>query len=224
LAAKPGAANNRLKSLKALFTWAIEADQVSRNPARDVKLIRYKSMGHHPWTLEEVQAYELKHPVGTKARLAMALLLYTAGRREDAVRLGRQHIKSGRIRFIQAKNENRQPVEVDIPLHDELARIIEATPSGHMTFLITAFGKPFTPAGFGNRFRHWCDEAGLRHCSAHGLRKALATRLAEEGATDYEIMAWTGHQSLEEVQRYTRTVRRARLADRGLAKLRKGEE
>ena len=71
----------------------------------------------------------------------------------------------------------------------------------HMTFLVTEFGKPYSVAGFGNRFRDWCDQAGLKHCSAHGLRKALATELANNGATAHEIMAVTGHQSLAEVER-----------------------
>src|SRR5262245_44919813 len=74
-----------------------------------------------------------------------------------------------------------------------------ATPSTHLTFLVTEQGRPFSPAGFGNKFRDWCNQANLRHCSAHGLRKATAARLAERGATAHEIMAITGHQSLEEI-------------------------
>ena len=32
----------------------------------------------------------------------------------------------------------------------------------------------FTAPGFGNKFRDWCNEAGLPHRSAHGCRKAGA--------------------------------------------------
>jgi integrase len=78
---------------------------------------------------------------------------------------------------------------------------------------------PFTPAGFGNAMRDWCDQANLHHCAAHGLRKACATALAEAGATTHEIASVTGHQSLEEVERYTRTVRKKKLADAAIAKL-----
>ena len=39
--------------------------------------------------------FEAKHPIGSKARLALALLLYTGQRRGDVVRLGRQHIRNG---------------------------------------------------------------------------------------------------------------------------------
>jgi integrase len=149
----------------------------------------------------------------------MALMLSTAGRREDAVRLGPQHVKNGRIRFTQAKNEHRAPVMVDLPLHPDLEAAIRSTPAGHLAFLVTEFGKPFSAAGFGGKFRAWCDEAGLPHCSAHGLRKAAATRLADAGATSHEIKAVTGHKSLEEVERYTRAVDSSALADSGFAKL-----
>ncbi len=86
LSEKVGAANQRLKALKALFSWATEAEEAKFNPARDVKLIKYKTKGHHSWTIEEVEKFERHFPLGTKPRLAMALMLYTAGRREHAVR------------------------------------------------------------------------------------------------------------------------------------------
>lgn len=217
----PGASRTRLKALKALFGWAVEAREVPRDPAREVRPLRHVSKGHHTWTVEEVKQFENCHPIGSQARLAMTLLLYTAGRREDAVRLGPQHIRDGRIRFRQAKNEHRSPVEVDIPVHPELVSAIEVKRSGHLTFLVTAYGRPFTPSGFGNKFRDWCDQAGLQHCSAHGLRKAAAVRLAEAGATAHEIMAVTGHKSLEEVERYTREIQRRKLADSAMAKLKR---
>lgn len=90
--------------------------------------------------------------------------------------------------------------------------------------MTTTYGKPFFVAGFGNKFRGWCDEAGLRHCSAHGLRKAAAARLAERGATAHEIMAITGHRSLEEVERYTRAARQGKLADAAIRKFKWGTE
>ena len=218
---RPGAARNRLKALRALFRWATEADEAPHDPTRDVKAIPYATRGHHTWTLEEVEAFEDRHPIGSKARLAMAILLYTTCRREDAVRLGPQHIRNGRLRYRQAKNEHRSPIDCDIPLHSDLAEIIAATPSAHLTFLVTEQGRPFTAAGFGNKFRDWCNQANLPHCSAHGLRKATAARLAERGATAHEIMAVTGHQSLEEVERYTRAARKAQLADSAMSKLKR---
>jgi integrase/recombinase XerD len=193
-----------------------------------VKAIKFVSTGHHSWTLHEVEQFEQRHAIGTKARLALALLLYTSWRREDAVRLRPQHIVEARkldgttekrIHYRQGKNDLRNPMDMDVPLHPDLAEIIEATLSTHLTFLVTAHGKPFTPAGFGNWFRDRCDEANLRHCSAHGLRKATGARLAERGATAHQIMAWLGLRTLTEAERYTRAAGRAKLADDALAKL-----
>lgn len=214
----PVVANKRLKALRALFAWAVEEEAAPHDPTLGVKPVKYVSSGFHSWTLDEIETFEAVHSIGTKARLAMSLLLYTACRREDVVRLGLQHVRNGRIRYRQAKNEHRAPVDLDIPVHADLRAVIDATQLGHMSFLTTAHGRPFTPAGFGNKFRDWCNEAGLRHCSAHGLRKAAAARLAERGATAHEIMAITGHRSLEEVERYTRAARQGKLADAAMKK------
>ncbi|MEO9781462.1 MAG: tyrosine-type recombinase/integrase, partial [Sedimentitalea sp.] len=43
--------------------------------------------------------------------------------------------------------------------------------------------------------RKWCNAAKLPDCTSHGLRNACATRLAKAGASEREIMAWTGHTS-----------------------------
>ena len=225
---KPGAARNRLKALRALFRWAVEEELAFSDPTFGVQPIAYRSKPHHSWTLAEVQAYERRHPIGTTARLALAVLLYTSWRREDAVRLGPQHFSEvklpggalqKRIKYRQAKNEDRNPVDMNIPLHPDLAKIIEATPSGHLNFLVTKYGQPFSVNGFGNRFKDWCRQANLPHCTAHGLRSAAAARLAERGATPHEIMAITGHQTLEEVEHYTRTANRQKLADAAMDRL-----
>jgi hypothetical protein len=164
--------------------WANEAEQTSVNPTIGVKKLKYAMDGHHTWTPEEIEQFKGRHALGTQARLAFDLLRYTTGRREDAPRLARQNVRDGRIRFRQAKNEHRNPIEVDIPLHPALAEsIAEAKVGTHMTFLLTEFGKPFTANGFGNK--DWCRQANLPHCSAHGVRQATTTALAEAGATPH---------------------------------------
>jgi hypothetical protein len=92
LAKLPGAARNRLKALKALFAWAVDQGLATHDPTFGVKSIPYVTKSHHTWTLEEVEQYERRHPIGTKARLGLALLLYTSWRRGDAPRIRPQHI------------------------------------------------------------------------------------------------------------------------------------
>jgi hypothetical protein len=87
-----------------------------------------------------------------------------------------------------------------------MQRIIDASPTGDLTFLVTAFNRPFTSNDLGNRFRKWCNEAGLSHCRVHGLRKVAASRLDEMRCTELEIMAISGHRTSKEVTRYNLTA------------------
>jgi integrase len=215
----PAAANQRLKALRALFNWANEADETTVNPTLGVKRLKYATDGHHTWTDAEIAQYRKRHPVGTKARLAFDLLRYIAFRREDVVRIGPEHIRDGRVQYRQAKNEHRNPVDLDIPLHPDLAASIAATTTGTATFLVTEFGKAFAANGFGNKFKDWCRQADLPHCSAHGIRKATATALAENAATPHEIMSITGHRTLEEIERYTKAAHMRKMADAAMTKL-----
>jgi integrase len=187
------------------------------DPTRDVRAIRVKSAGHHSWTDAEIAQFERHHPVGSRARLALALLVYTGQRRGDVIRMGPQHDLDGALHVKQEKTG----AELIIPIHPELAAVITATPSGHLTFLTTRFGRPFEGSGFSHWFRDACDQAGLPHCSPHGLRKAAARRLAEAGCTAHEIGAITGHASLAELVRYTRAADQRRLAEAAMAKTRK---
>ena len=84
---------------------------------------------------------------------------------------------------------------------------------GVKAFLVTNFGKPFTEAGFGNWMRERCDEAGLPDCSSHGLRKAIARRMAEAGMSPHQIQAITGHTTLKEIERYTKAARQKLMAE-----------
>lgn len=217
---RPEAANGLIKALRQLFAFAVEYRYATRNPAKDVKYLKSYSEGHHSWTEEEIEQFRAYHPVGSRALLALALLLYTGQRRSDIVMLGEKNRMGQFLKFTQQKNHRRKPVHLVLPLHPELERIIAATPSTGDAFLQTESGKAFTSNGFGNRFRKWCDEAGLpARCSAHGLRKAAAVRLAEAGATELEIRAVTGHQTSHEVNRYTKAANQKRMAEAGMSKL-----
>jgi integrase len=216
---RPEAANALLKAIRQVFAYGIAIDIVFRNPAKEVPYLHSGSQGFHSWTPDEITTFEKHHAIGTTARLAFGLLLYTGQRRSDVVQFGRQHVRNSWLKFIQHKNRKKRPVTLEIPLIAELQRVIDGSPCGDLTFLVTKFGGPFTANGFGNKFRQWCNEAGLSHCSAHGLRKAAAARLAELGATEHEIMAVTGHRTSKEVIRYTQAARQKVLAGRAMARL-----
>jgi integrase len=205
----PAAAKNFRKTLRALMQFAIAQGMRKDDPTANVVAPRFKTDGYATWAEDHIAAFEAKHPVGTRARLAFALLLFTAQRRGDVVRMGRQHLRGDLL----GVRQNKTGAQLQIPIHPELRQIIDATPADNMTFLVTEFGKPFTSAGFGNLFRDWCNVAGVpKGYSAHGLRKAACRRLAEAGCTEKQIAAISGHASLTEVARYTKAADQERLA------------
>jgi integrase len=216
---RPHNAKNWLKTLRGLLRFAKAQNLVGSDPTAGIK-IRVKGGRIHTWDEAEIALFEARHPIGTKARLAMALLLYTGQRRSDIVKMGPQHIRGAKVFVRQQKTGMEKRDEVlEIPLHPELATVIAASQIGNLAFLVTEWGKSFTSDGFGNKMREWCDAAGLPQCSAHGLRKAICRRLAEAGCSAPQIAAISGHKSLAEVQRYIEQADRGRLAEMAVARL-----
>jgi hypothetical protein len=104
-----------------------------------------------------------------------------------------------------------------IPIVSALGQALEMVPRTNLTFLLTERGAPFTAHSLGDWFKKQCRVAELPQCSMHGLRKLAATRLADEGCSEREIMAITGHTSVAEVSRYTKARDQARLAEQAMA-------
>jgi integrase len=217
-AATPQAANNLLKVLHMLFDHAISLNMIGSNPASDIKKFKTDSDGYHTWTEAEVAQFKASHPVGSTAHLALALLL--TGQRGGDVRLmGWQNLTDGAIAIKQEKTGARLLIPLDID--PSLAESLAGVPRTNMTFLTTVHGAPFSRKGFGNWFRALCNEAGLPQCTAHGLRKLVATRLANIGCSEEEIKAITGHRSSSEVARYIKARDQKRLAQSAAAKLKR---
>jgi integrase len=213
--ATPNQARHFVVTMRGLFLWAIEQGHCTMDPTEGVKSPRPKTDGHHTWTPAECDRFEAKYPVGTHERLAYDVLLYTGLRRGDAAKLGRQHVRNGVITIRTEKTGEM----VTVPVLPPLARSIEATPTGEMTFIISAYnGKAFTKESFGNWFRGVCDEAGVQG-SAHGLRKAGATRAAENGATESELEAIFGWRGGKMAALYTRQANRTKLSTQAASKL-----
>jgi len=208
----PEAANNLLDRLRTLMRLALDLGMRVDDPTMRVRGYKSSGDGYHTWTEEEISAFEVRHPVGSKAHLAMALLLFTAQRKGDVVTMGWQHVIGDKISVRQQKTDER----LKIPMHAALREALKEYPRDNLTFLVTGHGKPFTPAGFGNWFRDRCNEANLPQCSAHGLRKAAARRLAEAGCTNQMIKAVTGHRTDAEVSRYTKAADQVRLAEQAM--------
>jgi integrase len=218
---KPSAKRHWLKAIRGLMQAAIPTMRKDDPTAGIAGIKLPKTKGHHTWTDDEIEQYRAYWPLGTQQRLVMEFALETTSRRGEIVRLGPQHVKNGRIRIERTHGS----ADVDIPMSPELQAACDAMPKAHLTYIVTAYGKPRSKYGLGTDFARWATEAGLpARCRMHGLKKGGMRRLAEHGNTTHELMAISGHRTLSEVQRYTEDADRKRLADSGMAKRRDQRE
>lgn len=209
------------KCIRLILNHAKERGWIDVHPMAGMRRPKRAKTGYRAWLEEDIQKFEAHWPSGSRERLALALLLYTGQRRSDVRVMGRQHVEEGRIKVKQQKGG----AELWIPLHSQLKAEIAAAPKTNMTFIVTQYGVPFSAAGFGNWFSEKAQEAGVPPgCTAHGLRKAAARRLAEAGCSGKEIMAVTGHKNLSEVTLYTDAADQERLARQAMSKVETGTD
>lgn len=209
MAETPSAANNLRKRLGRLFDYAARIGWRGDNPVRAVRGIRVRTGGYQTWQEEQIAQFEAYHPVGTMARLAFDLAIYTAQRKSDVRVMGPQHVENGKLRVRQFKTGKA----LLLPIDQRLSQSIAATRTGHLAFIVSAKGAPFTLDSFGMWFMRQCRAAGLTGYSMHGLRKAASRRMAEMGLSNQLIKSITGHTTDSEVSRYTRDAEQALMAE-----------
>jgi integrase len=213
-AAKPAMANITRAVLRLLMQHAVETELRLDNPVSGLK--RYRTGTRHTWTDDELSRFEQRWPLGTRERLAFALLLYTGQRAGDIVKLRHSDFSGGMIRVVQQKTG----IELSIPLHPALIAAIKATPAKGVTLVGDANGRPIKRATLTLLMRKAVELAGMpRRCVPHGLRKAMMRHLAETGSSVKEIAAISGHRTLKEIERYTAAADQAKLSKAAMAKL-----
>jgi integrase len=208
--ATPAQMNALLNVLRKVLKHAVKMEWIEENPASLVERLGYKKQPHPTWSEDHIAAFEAHWQPGTRARLALALLLYTGQRRSDVIRMGPQHIRGGCLHVRQQKTGK----ELDIPIHPTLAEVLATCPSAHLAFLVTESRRPFAS---GNAFYNWFVDCARRAgipagLSPHGLRKATCCRLAEARCSAHQIASITG-LSLKMVEHYTKEVNQKLLAE-----------
>ncbi|MFQ6550466.1 tyrosine-type recombinase/integrase [Aestuariibius sp. 2305UL40-4] len=216
------AARTRLKAWRSLFAWATsEGGLMESDPSRGLRRARVaKSDGYPPWTPAEIAQVREAWPIGTRQRAALELLHWTGARAVDGRSLTRGMIDSdGVLRYRQSKTGSEAFVPMRTPLPEWCAELasdldlalqaVDAIEGKPLLFLETAWGRARTAASMSNYVSNLARSAGVAK-SAHGLRKTRLIALAEIGATSHQLMAWCGHLTLAEVERYTRLASRRR--------------
>jgi integrase len=209
----PGMANLTRAVLQKMLKGALDRGQIRTNPLAN-KVTAYKTGTHHTWTDAELAQFESRWALGTRPRLAYALLFYTGQRSGDVVRMSRGDISGGRIKVVQEKTE----VELSIPIHPDLAAAIKAGPSKGLNLIGDDQGRPIKRAALSHLMRGAIRQAGLPpRCVPHGLRKATLRTMAENGASAKQLAAVSGHKTTRELDRYTVAADQPSLAGRGIA-------
>jgi len=212
-ATKPGTANLTKSVLQKVYKFAIREGLCSTNPFLGIE--PFKRGSHHTWTEGELKTFETRWKIGTRERLAYALLLHTGQRVSDVAKMRRQDIVDGELHVVQEKTG----AELFLPVVPELDQALKAYPAKGFTLIGAENGTPLSRARLSQFMRKAIAEAGLPgKCNSHGLRKAKMRRLAEAGATEKEIAAWSGHKTLREIERYTEAADQRRLAKAAMKK------
>jgi len=213
-AKRPGMGNLTRAVMRRVMQFAVKTRLRKDNPFLGIDA--FKVGEHHTWTDAELKKFEDKWRLGTRQRLAYALLLYTGQRVGDVTRMGRADVSDGLIHVVQQKTG----AELWVPIHPELQRAMKALPAKGLTLVGDANGRPLKRAALSALMRLAIREAGLpTRCVAHGLRKASMRRLAEADGTANQIASISGHKTLKEVERYTKAADQLKLARAAMGKL-----
>lgn len=209
-ATRPGMANLTRAIMVTVFEYAINCEMRESNPFKRVPV--YKLGTRHTWTDEQLRVYEKRWLMGTRERLAYAVLLYTAQRVSDAVKL-----KRGEVLTL---TQQKTGTELILPVHPALERAIKAGPSKGIYLIGDDNGRPISSNALTMLIRKAVKKAGLpKECVAHGLRKANQRLLAEGGATTKQMQSVSGHRTLKESERYSAQANQALLATSAIALL-----
>lgn len=214
---RPHAAQKVLRLLRKLTLVGLEEGWITTDPTYRLTY-RPELTGWRAWTNAELDGFEDRWPIGTSARLAYALALYTGQRRSDVAAMAPLDLMNGGINIIQKKTGKA----LWVPIDPALQEVLDASDLTRETILVTRFGRPFSEKALGMRMQQWTKAAGLAAgCTMHGLRKTRGKLLAEAGATTREIMAILGHDNLEHAELYTREAEQKSLATTGMARLKR---
>jgi integrase len=232
-AATPASAQAFIDTLHGLFKWAVSVKLAASDPTLNVKVkTRSKRKGGYPpWTDEDMAKFEARWPRGTRERVIFDILAYTGMRVGDVAILGRQHLKQRTIvtdgepvrRTVISIDSEKTGMRIELPLLPQLKETLDAGPTGDLAFIVTRRGTPWTKGALGTEFVAAARAAGVVGKSAHGMRKAAATRAAENGATERELEAIFGWSGGRMATLYTKSANRTRLAAGAIGKLDRAE-
>lgn len=203
-------ADNCTKALIQVYKWL----KIKPNPVSDVEYVHVSKGGAKPWSKEDLQSFIKTHPKGSMGHVWLMLALFSGARRDDLSKLGRgNEVQRHGMTWLEFQPGKKGSAFVSIPMMPLLFESTRAPKVQGQTYLINVYGKPFKSGNsLGTKVQKWTKEAGLKRRSSHGLRKALATLLAEMGCSTHQIMSVMAHTKASTSEIYTKSAERALMA------------
>lgn len=216
LADTPVTANNTMRVLSTLLSFAVDRGLLKENPIQGLRKLKVQSEGWRPWSDDQLEIFE--RLAEGASRVAFLLALYTGQRRGDILKLRWDQIKDGCLFLTQEKTQKT----LVIPLHPHLQKELEMWRVGRKivgpTIVHKQDGRAYTDDGFGTIWNREQTRLGVK-APFHGLRKNATIALIEAGCTPQEAQAITGHETLDMLNHYAKRVDQRRLAETAISKL-----
>lgn len=225
--ATPHKAKHLLVAIRKMVNAALDEEWIEVDPSHKLKW-RPAYKGWKAWTVEAMDCFERRWPVGTTPRLTYALALWLGNRRSDVVSLrwdqrsSRDIVIGGERRSAEGflVTQEKTAAEIFVPITPMLEEVLAATKRRGSTILVTEQGNPFSAKSITGRMSDWTKSAGLEPgFTLHGLRKTLGKMLAEGGASTRQLMKVLGHDDIEHAELYSREAESALLAVEGMDKV-----
>lgn len=205
----PASANNLLRCLSAMLSWSVPRGWRHDNPCREIKPLKTgEGYSHWPWEVIKAAEAELRPDLWW----AVALALYTGQRMGDVLAM-RWDAISGNILAVKQQKTGKR---LAIPIHRDLAAVLETIPKRAVTILTSTEGRPWTKDGFKATWNKHKPRSA-KGLVFHGLRKSAVVTLLQAGCTTAEVAAITG-QSFEMVEHYAKQVHQGKLAASAILK------
>ncbi len=207
----PITAQKRLELIRKFFSFCMDSDWLTKNPAR---LVEAPPVRHVPtlpftdremeailWAAENIRVAHPKMPEDSPKKLTALILLmrYSGIRISDAVMFRRSLLRDKKLFLHQAKTG--QPVLV--PLPDFVIKAVMACDEGNEHFFYTTIGTPKTAiTDWQWRLRKVYDMAGLPDGHSHRLRDTFSVDLLSRGVSLETVSILLGHKSIRTTEKH----------------------
>jgi integrase len=189
MAANPRKADRAWAVLRRVFSWAMDAEKIIRNPCDRGGRLWEGSRAEIIWTAEQIAAVDLRAP--ECIRQAMMLALWTGQRQGDLLRLTWTAYDGTHIRLKQSKGGKR----VTILVYSDLKQMLDGMKRTEGTILVNSRGKPWTSDGFKTSWGKTMKKIGVAGVTFHDLRGTFITAARRVGAEPGQIAAASGHST-----------------------------